>query len=224
MADKVGAEVAARSLGATHQAQIQRDIETMALKAFPESAWRAGRAVALVRAVADYLIMYLSQVTQDPPAVERTLCQCAVPDPVMQADNRFHCWICSLPVPAVLCSGCRGIAALGPPPGMRLLKDLWESINHVTDGHGFEDLSLSQQEVFTERLRQLVGEPAAVETPAPAAKKKRGRAKGPCPRGVCPKCGEEYPVKKDGYLWSHYSVNGEYHSFVRPASLVTEDV
>lgn len=43
----------------------------------------------------------------------RVRCQCAIPDPVMQADRRFYCYTCSLQVPAVLCDRCStGIVAV----------------------------------------------------------------------------------------------------------------
>jgi len=52
-----------------------------------------------------------------PTEPKRQLCVCKVPDPVMQADMRFHCYTCSFQVPAVLCEDCQRIqvfAALPP--------------------------------------------------------------------------------------------------------------
>jgi hypothetical protein len=43
---------------------------------------------------------------REPEATPSYVCRCAQPDPVMQADRRFHCYTCSLRVPAVLCEAC----------------------------------------------------------------------------------------------------------------------
>ena len=46
----------------------------------------------------------------------RTRCACQDPDPIMQADGRSYCYICSFWVPAVICPRCQGIAPIMPAP------------------------------------------------------------------------------------------------------------
>ena len=47
-----------------------------------------------------------------PLELQEKHCTCSIPDPVMQADSRFHCYRCSLLIAAVICEHCRGIAVL----------------------------------------------------------------------------------------------------------------
>lgn len=70
------------------------------------------------------------------PSSPRKQCACAQPDPVMQADYRFYCYTCSLPVPAVLCDRChQAVVEVGearPSPDLQATRDalyqLWQAI------------------------------------------------------------------------------------------------
>lgn len=88
------------------------------------------------------------------PQADKKMCRCEIPDPVMQADRRFYCHTCSLPVPAVLCEECQRIVKLrsapAPTPDARqdITRLAWAVIqNSSTDQHDEPYYYVTQREL-----------------------------------------------------------------------------